>query len=81
MRSEMMRRYTLADRDDCALRIGWPQQQEKLASLAEPVSMLEVLGVDGPDLSELPVVEPKRPDMVERCLPPEVPKTPSPVAP
>jgi hypothetical protein len=43
--------------------------------------MSEVLGRCEPDLRVLPVVEPKRPDAVERWLPPEVPKTPSPVAP
>jgi hypothetical protein len=44
--------------------------------------MLEVLlEVREPDLRALPVVEPKRPDAVERWFPPEVPKTPSPVAP
>jgi hypothetical protein len=44
--------------------------------------MLEVLlELREPDLSELPVVEPKRPDIVERWFPLEVPKTPSPVVP
>jgi len=46
--------------------------------------MLEVLArwePCEPDLRVLPVVEPKRPDAVERWFPPEVPKTPSPVAP
>jgi hypothetical protein len=43
--------------------------------------MLEVLDLCEPDFSELPVVEPKRPDAVERWFPPDVPKTPSPVAP
>ena len=50
-------------------------------SPADPDSMLEVLELCEPDLEELPVVEPKRPDAVERWFPPEVPKTPSPVAP
>jgi hypothetical protein len=44
--------------------------------------MFEVLAeLREPDLRDVPVVEPKRPDAVERWFPPEVPNTPSPVAP
>jgi hypothetical protein len=51
----------------------------KFDSPTDPVSMLEVLErceLCEPDLRVLPVVEPGRPDAVERGFPPEVPKTP-----
>jgi hypothetical protein len=57
--------------------MGWPQQQEKVASPVEPVAISEVC--DGLDLKLLRAIEPRRPEAVERWLPPAVPNMPSPV--
>jgi hypothetical protein len=62
-----MTNYILAARLDCAFCIGCPQAQWKFDSPDDPVSMLEVLlELRESDLRELPVVEPKRPDAVDR---------------